>query len=77
MWQKNYAVYQNNEYTSHENKEVEVVQPVQMNIHQTKTNRKGLNYLHFDDKPRAQEKSEICNICILLIICQFYKRKQL
>ena len=39
-----HAIYQNNEYTSLENKEVEPVQPVQMNIYQRLANvsRKGI-----------------------------------
>ena len=47
---------QNNEYTSHENKEVEPVEPVQVNIYQINTHRKDLSWLHFDDGPRVQER---------------------
>ena len=54
MTEKSYN--QNNEYTSHKNKEVEPVEPVQMNIYQINTHRKDLNWLHFDDGPRVQER---------------------
>ena len=37
-------------------KEVEPVEPVQMNIYQSNTYRKYLNWLHFDDEPRVQER---------------------
>ena len=50
---------QNNEYTSHKNKEVEPVEPVQMNIYQINTHRKDLNWLHFDDGPRVQERQQV------------------
>ena len=49
MWQKNHAIYQNNKFTSLENKEVELAEPVKMNIYQSKTYRKDLSWLHFDD----------------------------
>ena len=35
-------------------KEVEPVEPVQMNIYQSSTYRKTLNCLHFEDEPRVQ-----------------------
>ena len=38
------------------NKEVEPFQPVQMNIYQSNTCRKEICWLHFDNKPRVQEK---------------------
>ena len=38
--EENHAISQNNEKTSHENKEVEPVQPVQMDIYQSNTYKK-------------------------------------
>ena len=38
------------------NKEVEPVEPVQMNIYQSNTYRKDLSWLHLDDEPRVQER---------------------
>ena len=46
---------QNNEWTSLKKKEVELVEPVQMNIYQSNTYRKGLSWLYFDNEPRVQE----------------------
>ena len=40
---------QNNEHTSPESKEVEPVEPVQMNIYQSNT----------DDKPRLKERQQV------------------
>ena len=57
--QKKYPIYQNNEQTYLENKEVEPVEPVQMNIHQSDTHRKGLTWLYFDNKPRVQERRQL------------------
>ena len=39
-----------------EKKEVEPVEPVLKNIHQSNTSRKDLSWPHFDDEPRVQEK---------------------
>ena len=50
---------ENNEKTSLENKEVEPVEPVQMNIYQSNTYRKDLSRLHFDDEPRVQERQQV------------------
>ena len=47
---KNHAVYQNKEQLSLKNKEVELVEPVQMNIYQSNTYRK--DWLHLDNEPR-------------------------
>ena len=41
-----------------ENKEVEPVELVQMNIYQCNTYRKDLSWLHFSDEPRVQEKQQ-------------------
>ena len=41
-------IYQNKECTSHENKEVEPVQSVQMNIYQSITDGKDLDWLYSD-----------------------------
>ena len=38
------------------NKEVEPVEPVQMNMYQSNTYRKDLSWLHLDDEPRVQER---------------------
>ena len=50
-----YPIYQNNEQITLKNKEVEPIELVQMNIYQSKTYRKDLNWLHFDDEPGAQD----------------------
>ena len=38
---------------------MEPVKPVQMNIYQSNTNRKDLSWIHFDDKPRLQERQNM------------------
>ena len=43
MVTQKHAIYQNNEQTSLKNKEVEPVEPLQMNIYQSNTYRKDLN----------------------------------
>ena len=50
---------ENNEKTSLENKEVEPVEPVQMNIYQSNTDRKGLRWLHFNNEPCVQEGQQV------------------
>ena len=40
-------------------KEVEPVEPVQMNIYQSNTYRRDLSWLNFDDEPRVQEKQQV------------------
>ena len=40
-------------------KEVETVEPVQINIYQSNTYRKDLSWLHFDDEPRIQETHQV------------------
>ena len=35
---------------------MELAEPVQMNIYQSNTYKKDLNWLHFDDEPRVQER---------------------
>ena len=37
---------------------VEPVDPVQMNIYQSNTYRKDLNWQHFDDESRVQERQQ-------------------
>ena len=37
----------------HSNKKVQPVEPVQMNIYQSNTYRKDLNWLHFDNEPNV------------------------
>ena len=55
---KNHAIYQNNKQTSSENKELDLVQSVHINIYQSNTYRKR-NWKHFDDQPRVQESQFI------------------
>ena len=43
-------------YTSLKSKEVGPIEPVQMNNYQSNTCRKDLNWLHFDDDERVQER---------------------
>ena len=43
MVTQKHAIYQNNKQTSLKNKEVEPVEPLQMNIYQSNTYRKDLN----------------------------------
>ena len=58
MVTENQAVYQNNEYTSLKNKEVEPTEPVQMNIYKSNNHRKDLSWLHFEDEPQMQERQQ-------------------
>ena len=44
---------QNNEQISLENKEVEPVEPAQMNIYQSNAYTKDLAWLHFYNEPRV------------------------
>ena len=59
-----------NEQTSIENKEVEPVQSVHMNIYQSNNYRKDLSWLHFDDEPRVQERQQVKNqqFCISVFV---------
>ena len=41
------------------NKEVEPMELVQMSLCQSNTYRKDLSWLHFDDKPRVQERQPV------------------
>ena len=52
------AVDQNNEQTFLENKDVEPLEPVQMNIYQSNTYSKDLRFLHLKDEPRVQERQQ-------------------
>ena len=72
QWQRNGAIYQNNEQSSLENKEVEPVEQVQMNIYQSNTYRKDLSVLHFDDEPGAQERQKLKDqqSCISIFVTQ-------
>ena len=56
---KNHAIYQNNEYTYFENKEVEPVELNQMSIYQSNTYRKDFSWLRVDDEPRAQKRQQV------------------
>ena len=42
-----------------QNNEVELVEPVQMNIYQSKTYLKELSWLYFDNEPRVQESRHV------------------
>ena len=42
-----------------ENKELETVQPVQMNTYQSYTYRKDLSWLHFDDMTMVQDRQQL------------------
>ena len=55
MMIKNHGIYHNSEYTFLENKEVEQVQPVQMNIYQNNTYGKDLTWQCFSNEPRVQK----------------------
>ena len=46
-------------WTYHENKEVEPVQSVQMNIYQSNTYRNELSWLHFNNELRIQERQQM------------------
>ena len=52
------AIYQNNEQTFLQNKDVEQLEPVQMNIYQSNTYTKDLSFLHLKDEPRDQERQQ-------------------
>ena len=56
--QKYHAICQNNKQTSLKNKEVESVEPVQLNTNQSNT-YKGLSLLIFDDEPKVQERQKV------------------
>ena len=53
---KNPAIFQNNEQTSLEKKEMKPVEPVLKSIC---TCRKDLSWPHFDDEPRVREKQQV------------------
>ena len=55
---KNHAVYQNNEQTSSENKGLDLVESVHINIYQSNTYRKR-NWKHLEDEPRVPESQFI------------------
>ena len=42
-----------------DNKEVEPVEPLQMNIYQINIYRKSLSWLHFEDEPRGQDRHQV------------------
>ena len=58
-WLKNHAIYQHNEWTFHENKEVEPVQQVQMKIYHSNTYRKDFSWSHFDDELGVQQRLSV------------------
>ena len=72
---RNGAIYQKNEQTSIENKEVELVEAVQMNIYQSNTYGKDLNQPHFDDEPWAQVRDQVkdqqSNVSLFVVYLTF------
>ena len=44
-------------------KVMEPVQPVQMNIYKSNTDRIDLGWLHFDEEPKVQEKQQVLDTC--------------
>ena len=69
---KNHVIYHSNKYAYLENKEVEPVEPVQINICQSNTYRKGLSWLHFDDGLWFQEMQQVKNQQSYIIIFVAY-----
>ena len=59
MVTKNDPTYSNKVWTFHENKEVDTVQPVQVNIYQSNTFGKDLGWLHFNNIPRVKEMQQV------------------
>ena len=51
-------------------KEAETVEPVLKNIYQSNTYRKDLNWPHFGDQPRVQEKQQVKDqqTCIFIFV---------
>lgn len=47
------------EYTSHKNKEMEPILPIQMKTLQNSTYKKDFDWLYFDHEPRAQENQQM------------------
>ena len=45
--------------SSRENKEVEPIEPVQLNTYKSNTCRKDLSWLHFNNEPRVQERQQV------------------
>ena len=58
------------ETLSIENKEVEPVEPVQMNIYQSNTYTKDLSWLRFNNEPRVQDRQQVKDqqSCILVFV---------
>ena len=50
-------IYQNNEWTSFENTQVEPVEPVHMSIYQINTYRKDLSLIHFSNEPKGSKEA--------------------
>ena len=44
-------------------KVMEPVQPVQMNIYKSNTDRIDLGWLHFDEEPKVQGKQQVLDTC--------------
>ena len=70
MGTKKSCIYQYNEKTPLEKKEVEPVDPVQMNIYQNNTYRKDLRWSHFDDEPRVSERQQVKGISVFAAYLQ-------
>ena len=67
-------MYQNKKQTSLEKKEVEPVEPVQVNIHQSDTYRKELSWLCFYNEPRVQERQQVKELHIYF--CSLYNNSK-
>ena len=59
MLTKNHAIYQNNRVDLPWEKEVEPVESILKKIYQSNTYSKDLNWPHFDDEPRVQERQQV------------------
>ena len=53
---ENCAIYQNNEWTFHKNKKVELVAQIQLNIYQINTKRKDLCWIKSNYEPTLREE---------------------
>ena len=58
MMIENCAIYQNNEWTFHKNKEVELDEQIRLNIYQINTKRKDLCWIKSNYEPRVWERKK-------------------
>ena len=59
MVTKKRATCYNSKITFHESKNMEPVQPVQVNIYQSSIYREDLSWLLFDDESKIHEKQQV------------------